>query len=130
MSTGIPATTMMTMRVGASSNQPAAPARHSGRFLVLVPVFGRGRHISHFRRGCCHSASSCEMHRVPDSTVPSRELGADSYYLIRVCSLLCSDCKAASGLVWPCSAVGGILDGQGDITVLDCLRPRLRPGST
>src|SRR5215203_4482610 len=128
MSTGIPATTRMMMRVGASNNQASRPCPSlRAFFLCLWPSsVAAGTFRASAVAVAIRLTSSCEMHRVPGSTVA--EPGTRGGQLLLDQSLQLA-LQGLQGRVWSSltlkCTIGSILDRQCDITILDGLRPRL-----
>src|SRR5215213_7943684 len=83
MSTGIPATTRMMMRVGASNNQASRPCPSlRALFLCLWPSsVAAGTFRASAVAVAIRLTSSYEMHRVPGSAVAEPGTRTDSYLL-------------------------------------------------
>ena len=100
MATGIPATTRMTMRVGANSIQ-AQSALTIARRVLLYACGHRLRWPANSRFAVAVAMRLPPLRNAPSSqrsTWLRREPADTNYYLIRVCNLACSACKAASEL--------------------------------
>ena len=123
--TGIPATTSDDDQ-GRRQQDPGQPALAIAQrvLLVLVAVALGGRQTPRFRGGCRHAATSfvkCAEFPAQHLAAPGTSCGHQLLDQSLQLGLQCLQGRIGLSLTLEC-AVGGILDRQGDVTVLHGLR--------